>query len=174
MRPWAWMCTSPTSPRSISSERVMIVLPTMHKRIRRSFLRLVLLFGALGVLMVTGITIAGRVPSELIRMNYDSIAYAPGDGTGHERHPVPRAVPRPRTLGWENGLPTRWNRLPATLPKRPSGRSLRIFKPHGMRTARLRTTPITGACTPASTPWFRSTSGGCSCGSARTPGSATS
>ena len=34
----------------------MIVLPTMHKRIRRSFLRLVLLFGALGVLMVTGIT----------------------------------------------------------------------------------------------------------------------
>ena len=39
----------------------MIVLPTMHKRIRRSFLRLVLLFGALGVLMVTGITIAGRV-----------------------------------------------------------------------------------------------------------------
>ena len=47
----------------------MIVLPTMHKRIRRSFLRLVLLFGALGVLMVTGITIAGRVPSELIRMN---------------------------------------------------------------------------------------------------------
>ena len=50
----------------------MIVLPTMHKRIRRSFLRLVLLFGALGVLMVTGITIAGRVPSELIRMNYDS------------------------------------------------------------------------------------------------------
>ena len=48
----------------------------MHKRIRRSFLRLVLLFGALGVLMVTGITIAGRVPSELIRMNYDSIAYA--------------------------------------------------------------------------------------------------
>ena len=54
----------------------MIVLPTMHKRIRRSFLRLVLLFGALGVLMVIGITIAGRVPSELIRMNYDSIAYA--------------------------------------------------------------------------------------------------
>ena len=48
----------------------------MHKRIRRSFLRLVLLFGALGVLMVIGITIAGRVPSELIRMNYDSIAYA--------------------------------------------------------------------------------------------------
>ena len=32
----------------------MIVLPTMHKRIRRSFLRLVLLFGALGVLMVIG------------------------------------------------------------------------------------------------------------------------
>ena len=48
----------------------MIVLPTMHKRIRRSFLRLVLLFGALGVLMVTGITIAGRVPSPTRRRWY--------------------------------------------------------------------------------------------------------
>ena len=54
----------------------MIVLPTMHKRIRRTFLRLVLLFGALGALLLAGISIAGRVPSELIRMNYDSIAYA--------------------------------------------------------------------------------------------------
>ena len=54
----------------------MIVLPTLHKRIRRSFLRLVLLFGALGVLLVVGISLAGRVPSELIRMNYDSISYA--------------------------------------------------------------------------------------------------
>lgn len=168
------MCTSPTSPRSISSERVMIVLPTMHKRIRRSFLRLVLLFGALGVLMVTGITIAGRVPSELIRMNYDSIAYAQEMVRAMNGIRFPELYRDTDTLGWENGLPTRWNRLPATLPKRPSGRSLRIFKPHGMRTARPRTTPITGACTPASTPWFRSTSGGCSCGSARTPGSATS
>ena len=54
----------------------MIVLPTMHKRIRRTFLRLVFLFGALGALLLAGISIAGRVPSELIRMNYDSIAYA--------------------------------------------------------------------------------------------------
>lgn len=54
----------------------MLVLPTLHKRIRRSFLRLVLLFGSLGVLLVIGITLAGRVPSELIRMNYDSISYA--------------------------------------------------------------------------------------------------
>lgn len=54
----------------------MIVLPTLHKRIRRSFLRLVLLFGSLGVVLLIGISIAGRVPSELIRMNYDSISYA--------------------------------------------------------------------------------------------------
>ncbi|MFQ8738081.1 MAG: hypothetical protein ACLSAH_20505 [Bilophila wadsworthia] len=151
----------------------MIVLPTMHKRIRRSFLRLVLLFGALGVLMVTGITIAGRVPSELIRMNYDSIAYAQ-EMVRAMTASSSRCTATPIRSAGKNGLPIRWNRLPATLPKRPSGRSLRIFKPHGMRTARLRTTPITGACTPASTPWFRSTSGGCSCGSARTPGSATS
>ena len=147
----------------------MIVLPTMHKRIRRSFLRLVLLFGALGVLMVTGITIAGRVPSELIRMNYDSIAYAQEMVRAMNGIRFPELYRDTDTLGWEKR-----NRLPATLPKRPSGRSLRIFKPHGRHTARLRTTPITGACTPASTPWFRSTSGGCSCGSARTPGSATS
>ena len=90
-----------TSPRSISSERVMIVLPTMHKRIRRSFLRLVLLLRALGVLMVTGITIAGRVPSELIRMNYDSIAYAQEMVRAMNGIRFPELYRDTDTLGWE-------------------------------------------------------------------------
>ena len=79
----------------------MIVLPTMHKRIRRSFLRLVLLFGALGVLMVTGITIAGRVPSELIRMNYDSIAYAQEMVRAMNGIRFPELYRDTDTLGWE-------------------------------------------------------------------------
>ena len=79
----------------------MIVLPTMHKRIRRSFLRLVLLFGALGVLMVTGITIAGRVPSELIRMNYDPIAYAQEMVRAMNGIRFPELYRDTDTLGWE-------------------------------------------------------------------------
>lgn len=169
------MCTSPTSPRSISSERVMIVLPTMHKRIRRSFLRLVLLFGALGVLMGDrhhhcGAGSLGAHPYEL-RLH----RLRAGDGTGHERHPVPRAVPRHRyarlgkTVCRHAGTGFRQHYRRGRAEGHYGSSSLM-----GMRTARPRTTPITGACTPASTPWFRSTSGACSCGSARTPGSATS
>lgn len=48
----------------------------MHRQTRRSLLHLVLLFGVLEVLMMTGTTIARRVSSELTRMNYNSIAYA--------------------------------------------------------------------------------------------------
>ena len=79
----------------------MIVLPTMHKRIRRSFLRLVLLFGALGALMVIGITIAGRVPSELIRMNYDSIAYAQEMIRAMNGIRFPDLYRDADTIGWE-------------------------------------------------------------------------
>ena len=79
----------------------MIVLPTMHKRIRRSFLRLVLLFGALGVLMVTGITIAGRGPSELIRMNYDSSASAQEMVRAMNGIRFPELYRDTDTLGWE-------------------------------------------------------------------------
>ncbi|MEG2139613.1 MAG: ATP-binding protein [Bilophila sp.] len=54
----------------------MRILPTLQKSIRRAFLRLVLLFGVLGLLLVAGIYFAGRMPILLLRMNYDSIAYA--------------------------------------------------------------------------------------------------
>ena len=150
----------------------MIVLPTMHKRIRRSFLRLVLLFGALGVLMVTGITIAGRVPSELIRMNYDSIAYAQEMVRAMNGIRFPELYRDTDTLGWEKRFADTLEQASGNITEEAERKVITDL--HGMRTARLRTTPITGACTPASTPWFRSTSGACSCGSARTPGSATS
>lgn len=54
---------------------MMTTLPTLQKRIRRAFLRLVLLFGALGVILVTGVFVSGQMPSLLVRMNYDSIAH---------------------------------------------------------------------------------------------------
>ena len=126
------------------------------------------------VLMVTGITIAGRVPSELIRMNYDSIAYAQEMVRAMNGIRFPELYRDTDTLGWEKRFGDTLEQASGSITEEAGGRSLRIFKPHGMRTARLRTTPITGACTPASTPWFRSTSEACSCGSARTPGSATS
>lgn len=54
----------------------MIVLPTLQKNIRRAFFRLVLVFGALSLLLLLGIFLAVRVPSLLMRLNYDSISYA--------------------------------------------------------------------------------------------------
>ncbi|MEG2172802.1 MAG: ATP-binding protein [Desulfovibrionaceae bacterium] len=54
----------------------MSVLPTLQKKIRRAFFRLVLLFGGMSVLLMVGIFLAVRVPSLLMRLNYDSIAYA--------------------------------------------------------------------------------------------------
>lgn len=54
----------------------MTVLPTLQKSIRRAFLRLVLLFGLPGLMLVAGLFFAGRLPTLLVRMNYDSIAYA--------------------------------------------------------------------------------------------------
>lgn len=54
----------------------MHILPTLQSTIRRAFLRLVLLFGALSLLLMVGIFFAVRMPSLLVRMNYDSISYA--------------------------------------------------------------------------------------------------
>ncbi len=54
----------------------MIVLPTLQRRIRSDFSRLVLVFGALGLLLVTALLVAGRVPMLMVRMNYDSIAWS--------------------------------------------------------------------------------------------------
>lgn len=54
----------------------MTVLPTLQSKIRRAFFRLVLLFGALSLLLLVGIFFAVRVPSLMVRMNYDSISYA--------------------------------------------------------------------------------------------------
>ncbi len=50
-------------------------LPTLQKRIRRDFLRLVALFGVLGIVLVGAVFAAGRMPNLLVRMNYDSIAW---------------------------------------------------------------------------------------------------
>ena len=51
--------------------------------------------------MVTGITIAGRVPSELIRMNYDSIAYAQEMVRAMNGIRFPELYRDTDTLGWE-------------------------------------------------------------------------
>ena len=56
----------------------MHILPTLHKRIRSSVLRIILLFGLLCSLLIGGLFASGRIPLELVRMNYDSIAYAQG------------------------------------------------------------------------------------------------
>lgn len=58
------------------SPKPLVILPTLQSKIRRAFFRLVLLFGALSLLLMVGIFFAVRVPSLMVRMNYDSISYA--------------------------------------------------------------------------------------------------
>lgn len=54
----------------------MSILPTLQKKIRSGFFRLVLLFGGLSLLLIVGIFLAVRTPALLVRLNYDSISYA--------------------------------------------------------------------------------------------------
>lgn len=53
----------------------MIVLPTLQRRIRGDFFRLVFLFGILGLMLMGGMLVAGRMPTLMVRLNYDSIAW---------------------------------------------------------------------------------------------------
>ncbi|MFQ9491407.1 MAG: hypothetical protein ACLR0N_11130 [Bilophila wadsworthia] len=152
----------------------MIVLPTMHKRIRRSFLRLVLLFGALGVLMVTGITIAGRVPSELIRMNYDSIAYAQEMVRAMNGIRFPELYRDTDTLGWEKRFADTLEQASGNITEEAERKVITDLQASWDA---YRQTPDDAnyrGLHARIDARFRSTSGGCSCGSARTPGSATS
>lgn len=64
----------PESPAAHAGPRAT-PLPTLQKRIRRDFLRLVGLFGVLGIVLVGAVFAAGRMPNLLVRMNYDSIAW---------------------------------------------------------------------------------------------------
>jgi len=58
-----------------TTEHGALPLPTLQKRVRRDFLRLVGLFGVLGIVLVGAVFAAGRMPNLLVRMNYDSIAW---------------------------------------------------------------------------------------------------
>ncbi len=57
-------------------ERTMTALPTLRKTVHRAFLRLVVPFGVLGIVLVIALFFASRIPLLLLRMNYDSIVYA--------------------------------------------------------------------------------------------------
>lgn len=76
-----------------------MILPTLHKRIRRSFLRPVLLFGALGVLLVVGITSAGRVPAYQHELRFHLLRAAVE--AGDERRFLPRRYRENGVEGWE-------------------------------------------------------------------------
>lgn len=53
----------------------MIILPTLQRRIRGDFFRLVAVFGVLGLILLGAVLLAGRVPTLMVRLNYDSIAW---------------------------------------------------------------------------------------------------
>lgn len=63
------------APPHLEASFPLRALPTLHRSIARAFARVALVFGCLGALLIVGIFFAGRMPSLLIRMNYDSVAY---------------------------------------------------------------------------------------------------
>jgi NtrC-family two-component system sensor histidine kinase KinB len=79
----------------------MIVLPTLQRRIRGDFFRLVLLFGVLGLLLVGAIFVAGRMPTLLMRMNYDSIAWARDMETAMNALRFPDQYPENAPARWK-------------------------------------------------------------------------
>lgn len=81
----------------------MIVLPTLRRRIRRDYLRLVIVFGALGLLLVVAVFVAGRIPTLMVRMNYDSIAWVRDMETAMNALRFPEQYP-------ENA-PERWREI---------------------------------------------------------------
>lgn len=54
----------------------LIALPSLRRKIFRSFLGLVILYGVLGAFLVTGIIIASGTSPKMIHLNYDSIQAA--------------------------------------------------------------------------------------------------
>ncbi len=75
-------------------------LPTLQRRIRRDFLRLVGLFGVLGVVLVGAVFAAGRMPDLLVRMNYDSIAWVRAMETAMNGLRFPARYPERDGAGW--------------------------------------------------------------------------
>lgn len=75
-------------------------LPTLQKRIRRDFLRLVGLFGVLGIVLVGAVFAAGRMPNLLVRMNYDSIAWVREMETAMNGLHFPAQYPERDGPGW--------------------------------------------------------------------------
>ncbi|WP_353116934.1 PAS domain-containing sensor histidine kinase [Nitratidesulfovibrio sp.] len=75
-------------------------LPTLQKRIRRDFLRLVGLFGVLGIVLVGAVFAAGRMPNLLVRMNYDSIAWVREMETAMNGLRFPAQYPERDDAGW--------------------------------------------------------------------------
>ena len=49
-------------------------LPSLRRKILRSFWMIVLLYGVLGLLLVISVQIASRTSPKMIHVNYDSIA----------------------------------------------------------------------------------------------------
>ena len=81
----------------------MIVLPTLQRRIRRDYFRLLIVFGALGLLLVVAVFVAGRIPTLMVRMNYDSIAWVRDMETAMNALRFPEQYP-------ENA-PERWREI---------------------------------------------------------------
>ena len=93
----------------------MIVLPTLQRRIRRDYFRLVIVFGALGLLLVVAVFVAGRIPTLMVRMNYDSIAWARDMETAMNALRFPEQYPENASERWRDIFETAFAKAKANV-----------------------------------------------------------
>lgn len=78
----------------------MSALPSLHRRIRTSFLRVVFLFWCTGMLMLAAVWFTGRLPLQMVRLNYDSIVWASEMERACDALLAPRLYPERTPAGW--------------------------------------------------------------------------
>ncbi len=145
----------------------MIVLPTLQRRIRGEFLRIVVIFGVLGLLLVGAIFVSGRVPTLLVSMNYDSIAWGREMETAMNALRFPQQYPRRGRSNGAGSSSRRWARRERMSRRRVSpGCWTRCRRPgHAFRPVSNRAVMWTMPSRTCAWPWrnwSRSTSRACS------------
>lgn len=78
----------------------MSALPSLHKHIRRAFLRVVLLFWGIGMLILAAVWFTGGLPLQLVRLNYDSIVWFSGMDQACDAMLAPSLYPERTLEGW--------------------------------------------------------------------------
>ena len=102
----------------------MSALPSLHRRIRTSFLRVVFLFWCTGMLMLAAVWFTGRLPLQMVRLNYDSIVWASEMERACDALLAPRLYPERTPAGWRAFFEDNLERAEQNVTERDEGTAL--------------------------------------------------